>query len=87
MKFNLQITEESDYGEPRPIRLEILDVNVTWEAWGPNRRVAIATKDGVVVAKLNTWDDFPIEILSDRIVISGETPEDSAYFELFPIYS
>ncbi len=69
MNFDVQIYLETDAAD------ELLErhsgVDVQWNQYGPNARVAVATREGKEIARLGTFDDNAIEIMPNKIQISG----------------
>ena len=66
MVFDLEIHA----GEDNAVTAHHLSVNVLWTQRGGS---ATATRlaDGVEVARLIVWDEYPIEIHDNKIVIRG----------------
>lgn len=79
MKCDLEIWQDP-IGEKEPLMLakyERVDVQCLRFAPGGTARnsnddmSAIARRDGIEVARMETFDDYPIEMREDRIIISG----------------
>jgi hypothetical protein len=76
MLFNLRITryvaseQDATLGSYQSVDVE----------WSKSTQQAVAVQDGIRVAQIATFDDYPIEIFHDRIEICGVHP-DTTYGE------
>ncbi len=68
MIFDLEIYQDGETGDGDLLAAH-LEVDVQW--LDGRDHIARAMKDGVEVARLETFDDYPITIELDRILIQG----------------
>ena len=77
MIFDLQVTVDDAIGV---IVNEYKSVNIRWESYGDELHNGVAIDgENLIVSRIRTFDDYPIEIFDTKIVINGITNPDKKF--------
>jgi hypothetical protein len=82
MIFTLKIYKDAEKNNEEDELINTFEnVDISWVA---NTCMGEATQNGVRVAIINTYDDYPIEIMEDCVIISGVIIEGKEKDDKYP---